>query len=558
MTIGHEYAENRFAALASGNQGSGWFWDGMADLLGLRVGESFADGRCEGERFRLSRWTGAMNALKESRYLPLTGIETRSQWLANASDPAKWSLQYAQGQVAVSYWEQRFGLASLVKMVKQPKTAGQLGTALQQVTGLSMETFEQEFLSAARPFAAAPSPPVPVTVHLDPAGVTAQTTIFFDTLYGDVPTGSRFRTPRCLAPGDYQFEVMSDGTVRILDGKTTLVRSAVTYSASFTKGRIFAVISSPAYRGLGGSGGSEQLIMRAIFGRSAAESRVFVPATPAASGAHLTGTQASEAGSDFEPQLAEDLDAVNELPPGDCSDAWPDRNRISAATQSNWPQGPFLGGPSHGSSLPTLTATLAWSSPKVFTQYQLQVIPANNDGPALNLIRNRESSFVVEAPDMDRGPYILLPAMSYTWRVRVSASPMGLGEHDTGWDAWSETRSFRTPLRDASRITPAAPTNESSTTAAPQTLRWENADRDVFYYEVQMSPDPNFETEPAKAVTFVWSNLVHGAIATPHNSWTTPVLTPSTTYHWRVRPRIQGDGVPVAWSQRASFTTSGN
>ncbi|MEK7216384.1 MAG: hypothetical protein AAB289_12390 [Chloroflexota bacterium] len=134
-------------------------------------------------------------------------------------------------------------------------------------------------------------------------------------------------------------------------------------------------------------------------------------------------------------------------------------------------------------------------------------------------------------------------------------SPMGLGENDTGWEAWSETRSFRTPLRDASRITPLAPTNESSTTAAPQTLRWDNADRDVFYYEVQMSPDPNFETKPAKAVSFVWSNLVHGAIVTPHNSWTTPVLAPSTTYHWRVRPRIQGDGVPVAWSQRASFTT---
>ena len=28
LTTGHEYAENRFAALSSNNQGSGWFWDG--------------------------------------------------------------------------------------------------------------------------------------------------------------------------------------------------------------------------------------------------------------------------------------------------------------------------------------------------------------------------------------------------------------------------------------------------------------------------------------------------------------------------------------------------
>lgn len=33
----------------------------------------------------------------------------------------------------------------------------------------------------------------------------------------------------------------------------------------------------------------------------------------------------------------------------------------------------------------------------------------------------------------------------------------------------------------------------------------------------------------------------------PLNSWTTRALTPGVTYYWRVRPRVQGDGTPVAW-----------
>ena len=28
-----------------------------------------------------------------------------------------------------------------------------------------------------------------------------------------------------------------------------------------------------------------------------------------------------------------------------------------------------------------------------------------------------------------------------------------------------------------------------------------------------------------------------------------------STYYWRVRPRVQGDGVPVDWSDTWSFTT---
>ena len=76
--------------------------------------------------------------------------------------------------------------------------------------------------------------------------------------------------------------------------------------------------------------------------------------------------------------------------------------------------------------------------------------------------------------------------------------------------------------------------------------------RDIFYYEIQASPDPNFgEGGP---VAPVWRNLVHGGIASPLNSWRTPELQ-SGTHYWRVRPRVQGDGTPVAWGQTWSFVS---
>jgi len=47
------------------------------------------------------------------------------------------------------------------------------------------------------------------------------------------------------------------------------------------------------------------------------------------------------------------------------------------------------------------------------------------------------------------------------------------------------------------------------------------------------------------ALTIAWV----GGGATPVNSWQTPVLQHEATYYWRLRPRVQGDGTPVAWSQ---------
>jgi subtilisin family serine protease len=218
------------------------------------------------------------------------------------------------------------------------------------------------------------------------------------------------------------------------------------------------------------------------------------------------------------------------------------------------PGPPLLAAPAAGGVLPGLGATLAWTNPPGATQYQIQVIPANNDGPGLNLIRNAESSFVLQPPVLGAGPYVMLPGMTYTWRVRAATATISLSETDAGWSPWSEGV-FKTPVRTSAGISAVSPLAGATITAGAQPLRWANTDADVFYYEVQVSPDATFETDPAKATASVWTNLVHAGLTTPPSVWTTPALQPGVIYYWRVRPRVQGDGAPVAWSQTFSFST---
>ena len=204
-------------------------------------------------------------------------------------------------------------------------------------------------------------------------------------------------------------------------------------------------------------------------------------------------------------------------------------------------------------TLPGMSTTLSWQLPSGATQYQLRVTPSTGDGPGINVIRSVENSFFIPPPPTWYG---LLPDMTYTWRIRFSGVTGAIGETDSSWGGWSGENSFRTPIRNSSRITPISPVNGTMVGREPLVLRWDNSDKDVFYYEVQVSPDAQFGAQGA--VSYVWHNLVHGGVSAPINSWLTPQLYPGVTYYWRVRPRAQGDGTPVAWSTAFSFQTSGS
>ena len=101
-----------------------------------------------------------------------------------------------------------------------------------------------------------------------------------------------------------------------------------------------------------------------------------------------------------------------------------------------------------------------------------------------------------------------------------------------------------------------SPADQSPVDSTTPTLTWANSDRQVFYYEVQVSADPEFGSG-AGAPPLYWE-LVHGGVSSPMNSYTIPAQFPlesGATYYWRVRPRVQGDGTPVGWTQAWSFTT---
>lgn len=216
---------------------------------------------------------------------------------------------------------------------------------------------------------------------------------------------------------------------------------------------------------------------------------------------------------------------------------------------------PTLTGPTNGATMSTLGGTLTWTNPSGALQYEIMVVPFNNDGPGIHLIRNAEESYTIAAPNFGASPgnYVMLPGMSYMWQVRTTAVP---DPSPSDWSSWASS-TFRTPVASSATITLNGMAGATTSSLNP-TLSWTDSNRQTFYYEVQVSQDSSFTTNPAAARAMVYWELRHGALSDPENSYTIPSQFPladETVYFWRVRPRVQGDGTPVAWSPTMSFQT---
>lgn len=214
---------------------------------------------------------------------------------------------------------------------------------------------------------------------------------------------------------------------------------------------------------------------------------------------------------------------------------------------------PTLVYPLAAEDLADFTTTLEWANPAAATQNHLQVVPANNDGPGVNLILDATSSFRVPAPP---DWYGLLPDITYTWRVRSTAATEAVHEASPAWGPWAEG-TFRTPSASAASLALLTPLDGEAVRASRPVFQWADSNSQVFYYEVQVSADPAFNTDPATATAAVYWELRHGGVTSPLNSYRLPPSVPlerGATYYWRVRPRIQGDGAPVAWTPARAFT----
>ena len=220
--------------------------------------------------------------------------------------------------------------------------------------------------------------------------------------------------------------------------------------------------------------------------------------------------------------------------------------------------GPVLTQPPMGDAS-SMGPLLQWTQPPRTTWFQVQVIPFNEDGPGINLVigdsaQVRAAQYQVMAPNFGSADpnYVLLPDMTYLWRVRTTTVLTNPTEAD--WSAWAVS-SFKTPPASSSTITPVSPPAFAEVGTLTPTLTWANSNTAVFYYEVQVSRD--FEFGPN---AFLYSEYVHGGASTPLNSYVVPEAFPleaGEIYYWRVRPRIQGDGDPLPWSATYVFLAPG-
>lgn len=211
------------------------------------------------------------------------------------------------------------------------------------------------------------------------------------------------------------------------------------------------------------------------------------------------------------------------------------------------------------------------------TQLRLELAPYDNDGPGIQMIYGdpfvidtfQEIGYQITEPEMGVGNYVLLPDMTYRVRVWGSDAKTGLTWLAPEWETYkpwphrvtpspAEELVVHTPKRFSDKVTLETLSGNQITNDLTPTLKWNNQDKDVYYYEVQLSADPTFNTDPKTATEALYWNLVHGGVSKPLNSWTVPDNFPlqlGKTYAWRVRPRVQGDGTPVEWSVVSSFQT---
>jgi len=218
--------------------------------------------------------------------------------------------------------------------------------------------------------------------------------------------------------------------------------------------------------------------------------------------------------------------------------------------------------PVNGAKIVGLGTELRWTQPAGARWFELRVTPRNNDGPGIHLIISDDNqvasaSYTVQDPDFGSADanYVMLPDMTYSWQVRTAQGTSQPAEAD--WSAWSDSSTFETGNKSSNTITLMSPSNNGGVVSSMRpTLMWSNSDDDVFYYEVQVSRDSNFCA--SFGCPMLYWELRHGGVTSPLNSYTIPSSFPlegSNTYFWRVRPRIQGDGTPAAWSAAASFRT---
>ncbi len=221
--------------------------------------------------------------------------------------------------------------------------------------------------------------------------------------------------------------------------------------------------------------------------------------------------------------------------------------------------------PVNGSTTESLDIRAEWIPPIGATQYQIRIIPKNNDGPGINLIRNISSSYSIQAPQIgttledlllriNYGNFVMLPRGEYSLELRFSDSSSAISENDPSWGQWTKT-AFRTPGFTSQSIAPVVWPNVNGRTSTTPIISMTDTNPNAFYYEVQVSSDQKFGEE--NPIAPVYHMLIHAGQTSPIGSWTIPqqfALKDGKDYYIRWRHRTQMDGIPETWSSILKVT----
>ena len=207
--------------------------------------------------------------------------------------------------------------------------------------------------------------------------------------------------------------------------------------------------------------------------------------------------------------------------------------------------------------------SVAWNNPPGTTQYHIDFRPLGDDGPGIGLIISDpaivgSASYTLKAPVFGTGNYVLLPGATYTWRVRTSGSAESISVGHPSWGPWSGVRTFKTPRPNAGTIQLVSPINGAVVTTKKPSMLWKDANSQMFYYEVQVSVDPDFGGGARGPFAAVQYQLVHAGESNPPSSYASPFDLAAGTYYWRVRQRVQAtplgpDEPGIAWTPNQSF-----
>ncbi|MBI2887113.1 MAG: hypothetical protein HYY02_07880 [Chloroflexi bacterium] len=209
--------------------------------------------------------------------------------------------------------------------------------------------------------------------------------------------------------------------------------------------------------------------------------------------------------------------------------------------------------PRNGTLSSTIAPTLSWVPPAGSTHYEMVITPAGNEAASVRFVNTISSTYPIPGPPTWYG---MLPDTLYYWRVRVNnASSPVPGDHPS-WGPWTDAWAFRTPMPATDIISAVTPKNGEAVAGPTPTLAWENASSHIFYYEIQISRDPDFTVDPQRATSALYWETVHGGLTTPRNSYTVRSKYPlqrGQVYYWRVRPAVALPSRPMGWSPTWSF-----